>query len=223
MKYTTEEVQPGTVGFDTSANLLAYSVSQLQALYRAAYRPGYRPFMIRYLGLDPVVVGPYDLTQQEMDLLLTIGFSLCAVQERITGPWNATNGFSDGVAAAKNAAKIGLLPSVCIFSGAEIADRQSCIDYENGWWNGALSINAALDPALGVYVGSNALDGAGWQSLVPQHRYWKSAANVPTPSSRGYQNYQLWPGDRLVAGIDVDWNCAQTDWKGANMIVQVAV
>jgi hypothetical protein len=227
MNYKMKTVVPGTIGIDTSANLLTgyainnYSTSLVQGLYQEAYRPGYQPFAIRYLGLDPTVVGPGDLTAAEVAFLATMGWGVMAVQERLSG-WSAATGLSDGKACALNAQKCGLIVGVCIFSGAEIASTQTCIDYENAWWDGALSINPALDPSLGCYVGSNALDGEGWQDKVPQHRYWQSGANVPTPSIRGYQCRQLWPGNFNVSGIPVDWNIAQTDWKNDNMVMQIA-
>jgi hypothetical protein len=224
--FTTETVACGAIGIDTGANLYTgayinnYKPSMVQSLFQSLYRPGYRPFAIRYLGLDPANVAPGDLTLEEVIFLTTMGWGVIAVQERLKG-WSAATGTSDGQAAAANFVKCGLLAGVNVFSGAEIFDYQTCVDYENAWFNALVATHSYFEPSAGCYVGSNALNGDQWQNDVPQHIYWKSGANVPTPSQRGYACYQLWPTTTKF-GIPVDLCCAQTDWKGSNMIAQVA-
>lgn len=227
MNFKTEIVLPGAVGFDTSANLLTgyaisnYHWSMLQQLYLAAQRPGYRPFMIRYLGLSSTSVGPSDLTLPETQLITTIGFGLMTVQERFSG-WSAQTGAADGDAAAINAQTCGILNPVCLFSAAEIYDKQACIAYEGAWWDALLKRNPALEPSAGCYVGSPVLTEQEWEDDINVHRYWAAAGQVPPVAQRGYQLRQIWPGNFVVAGIPVDWNAAFQDYKGDTPIAQVA-
>jgi hypothetical protein len=77
----------------------------------------------------------------------------------------------------------------------------------------------------GVYVGAGVAPPLSESELfhsLPFQRYWRSFSAVNNVQARGYQLLQLYPGDQVIAGVQVDLDVVQTDYLGSRPCWAVA-
>jgi hypothetical protein len=195
------------VGFDTIAKINAPAAVRLAGT-------GLR-FAVRYVGL--LTRSPGSLDALELDGLTAAGLAVMGVQYARTAGWSAEAGRLDGEAAARNALAAGLPLDTTIWCDMEgaIPDAAVAIAYGTGWHEGATAAGIN-DP--GLYVGSGLappLTEAELFHSLPFRRYWRSFSAVNNVQTRGYQMLQLFPGDQVVAGVQVDLDVAHSDYLGS--------
>jgi hypothetical protein len=191
------------LGFDTATYVDDDHAKQFLAA-------GYR-FVARYLGrmpaASPPAVGGPALSRQEAETLLTRGLAIVPVQfGKSTLVPTVDEGTSAGAAAAHNAQLLGIPAQVTLWCDLEwtpdmVPDPGATKAYANAWFDAVRA--AGYEP--GVYVGPNVPLSADelYQSLKFTH-YWKSAARVPWPPSRGYQILQGYSLKQFDLAIDPD-------------------
>lgn len=195
-------------GFDTDVALTSATAKRMKRL-------GY-DFCLRYLPID-CASHPSDYIQREETLaILDAGLALMPVQHVRFPGWHPTAalGAADGHVARRFAYEAGIPAHVNVWLDVEGVHEttvpQRVIDYCNAWY----AIVSAWGYIPGIYVGAAALlDGESlYRDLRMQH-YWKSASDVPTPVSRGYQMVQSIVTSR-PCGIDIDEDVTKADEFG---------
>jgi hypothetical protein len=202
------------LGFDTVAKINAPQATRLAGT-------GLH-FAVRYVGLAGPSPGSLDAL--EVDLLTSSGLALMGVQYARTHDWSAETGRADGEAAARNALAAGLPPETTLWCDMEgaIPGVDVAIAYANAWYDGATSVGMN-NP--GVYVGAGLappLSDAELFHALPFQRYWRSFSAVSNVQARGYQMLQLYPGDQVIAGVQVDLDVVQSDYLGSRPCWAVA-
>ena len=202
------------LGFDTTTKINAAAAARLA-------QSGLQ-FAIRYVGLGPP--SPSTLDALELDLLTSSGLAVMAVQYARTENWSAETGRADGEAAARNALAAGLPPDTTLWCDMEgaIPGAEIAIAYGNAWYDAA-TCGGMVNP--GVYVGDGVappLSEAELFHSLPFQRYWRSFSAVSNVQARGYQMLQLYPGDQLIAGVQVDLDVVQTDYLGSRPVWAIA-
>jgi hypothetical protein len=195
------------VGFDTITKVSSAAAVRLAGT-------GLR-FAVRYVGLN--APSPGSLDALELDGLTAAGLAVMGVQYARTANWSADTGRMDGEAAARNALAAGLPPDTTIWCDMEgsITGAEVAIAYGTGWYDGATAAGIS-DP--GVYVGAGLappLTDAELFHSLPFRRYWRSFSAVGNVQTRGYQMLQLFPGDQVIAGVQVDLDVVQSDYLGS--------
>jgi Domain of unknown function (DUF1906) len=195
------------IGFDTITKIDSDAASRLVA-------EGLR-FAVRYVGLGDG--GPHDLDGEELDVLASAGLGVMAVQYARTSGWDAETGRTDGQAAARLVLAAGFPAEATLWCDLEgaIPNAEVAISYANAWHEGATSGGIA-DP--GVYIGAGAappLMASQLYNDLAFRRYWRSFSRVNEVEVRGYQMIQLFPGDQIVAGVRVDLDVVQSDYRGS--------
>jgi hypothetical protein len=195
---------PGSKGVDTSA---AITLAQAKALAAAGYT-----FVMRYVkvggGLNVV-----PLTASERDLLWSCGLAIGIVQtyrkpSTITGPL----GTEDGLQAVSEVADLLAPGGLMIATDCEgvYPSASVLIDYENEWYTAVYQ--AGQLPCFYNGPEPNMTREQIGQSLLFE-RYWKSGANVPFPTPRGYVMIQG-SQEIEIAGGAFDTNLVQLDTRG---------
>ncbi len=195
---------PKIVGFDTIARLDWPKAKSLAAAGLT--------FALSYVSLRPGLSGPLDAEQ--LDVLTAAGFRVMPVQYARTRDWSAATGQTDGAAAASNARAAGIPAGCTLWCDLEgaIPNPDVAVAYANAWANAALA-GGAEDP--GIYIGAGVpLTGQELYDRLAFKRYWRSFSAVPDIAKRGYQMLQLFPGNQIVAGVQVDLDVIQTDYLG---------
>lgn len=197
----------GAKGADTSGSVNASQVQALKAL-------GFE-FLIRALLVPSGSIEPKALTIAEIAVIRGGGLALGLYQMFQTASLSAAQGTKDGQSAAAQAAALAVPKGTTIYGDSEgqsSTSAQAEIDYWNAW--GAAI--AAGGYAAGLYVGPGPkMSGAQLGALSTIHGYWQAgAADMPFPSPRGYQLFQLNPSNQVIAGQAFDVDVAQVDFKG---------
>jgi hypothetical protein len=205
MPTIVKQAAVGSLGFDVDV--------QLTATTAAALRAAGLTFALRYLSIgDPD--NNADLTLAEAQIILGSGLALMAVQHVRYPGWQPTEamGTADGTHAAANAAAAGLPAGICVWCDLEgIAGTDAVtIAYTNAW---AETVQAA-GYLPGVYIGDGVpLTSAQLYQTLSVSHYWRSQSQVANVDERGYQVIQLYP-ETLVAGVSIDFDVIQKDFKG---------
>jgi hypothetical protein len=171
----------------------------------------------RYLPRTPALIKG-NLTPLEIQVLLTAGLSIFAVQHAPEPGWvpSAAIGTLYGGYGAGYAKAIGLPPGMILWDDLEMAadgtPAWAVIDYCNAWY---ASVNAA-GYVPGLYVGYGAVlsPEALYLKLAFKH-YWK-AYNGPEVAIRGFQMVQQ--TQQSLNGITFDPNRSQVDELGDSAI-----
>lgn len=183
------------LGIDCVTQLSAADCSALAGL-------GIR-FAGRYLGHIPAA---------ELDAILDSSLQLlCIGGDARTSDWSAQTGASDAATTLAAAKALGLPGGVTIFLDLE-GDGMTA-DGVNAYalaWARAIQAGGYLS---GLYAGSGCpLDGAALYEL-PVTAYWAPCTPYYSPSC-GFQVVQAHPGDQTFAGLEVDFDLIQADYKG---------
>jgi len=201
-------VGPRIFGFDCLSKLTADLCRVFQGFGCA--------FAMRYVDLA-VGVTPLTLDVDEVDAICRPDFSLRVCQFARSSGWSLATGRNDGVACVRNMMALSLpleAGAVCDLEGS-FASKGQCIDYAGAWWEAATSEGLDRD-ATDVYVGAGVpLSGEELEDDLAFRGYMQSGSEVPDVARRGYRVRQVRPLDQTVAGIRVDWNVLQTDYKGS--------
>jgi hypothetical protein len=170
-------------------------------------------FCIRYLPRTPALIGG-NLTGLELQVLLTVGLSVMAVQHVALPGWqpSGTLGTEYGTYAAKYAGQVGLPPGINLWLDLEEVAAgtiaQAVIDYCKAWFTAV--ITAGFVP--GIYVGWNVILSDEQLYDLPFAHYWRSYncdQNIPI---RGWQLIQK--PQQILDGIMYDPNVCQADRLG---------
>jgi hypothetical protein len=202
------------IGFDTVAKVKTATAARLVAEGLV--------FGVRYVGLAGPTPGTLDAL--ELEGLTRAGLGVMAVQYARTSAWSAETGRADGRAAARNALAAGLPPDTTLWCDMEgpIPGAEIAFAYANAWHEAATSAGMN-DP--GLYVGAGLappLSEAELFHALLFARYWRSFSAVSNVQARGYQMIQLFPGNQVVAGVQVDLDVVQSDYLGSRPLLAVA-
>lgn len=148
--------------------------------------------------------GTGDISQQELEVILSAGLAFMPVQHVRPSGWQPTPnmGMGDAAWAINYMHKIGLPKGISVWSDMEGIGGGDSIGYENAW---AKEIkDAGYIP--GTYV------GPGWNITPYQlyhdltvRAYWQSASSsAPIPEIRGSQMFQHLPSKEAGIWIDKD-------------------
>jgi hypothetical protein len=191
------------VGFDTVAKLTGPTARRLASAGLS--------FAGRYVALRAPGAG--DLDASELEEVTNAGLGVMPIQYARTGGWSADSGRTDGAAAARNALAVGVPPEATLWCDLEgrIPGAEAAIAYATNWHAAATEAGIA-DP--GLYVGAGIpLTSEQLFHDLPFRRYWRSLSQVPNVDVRGYQLIQLFPDDVVVAGVRVDLDVVQSDYR----------
>jgi hypothetical protein len=163
-------------------------------------------FVIRYLD---------SLTPAELASILDagLGCSFCSYSEG--GGWEPSEakGAAGGAQAVAAMRALGVPAGATCWTDLEGVSSSAPADEVMAWADARGSVIQAAGFDAGLYVGEGGgLTGAQLFSLVFRN-YWRSLSDVPTPSPAGWSLLQLFP-TTVVAGVRVDVDAVQKDWKG---------
>jgi Domain of unknown function (DUF1906) len=203
--YTVKPALPGSLGLDLNQPLTVTNANSFRKL-------GYE-FVIRYLPRTSALTAG-NLTSEEINIILTAGLSLGAVQHVELPGWqpSAALGSKYGQYAGQRSAEIGLPQGINIWLDLEevatTSTAQEVIDYCKAWYTEI----QAHGYVPGLYVGYQV--GLTDQQLydLPFQHYWRAYncdQNIPT---RGYQLIQH--PQKTLNGISFDPNNTQADQLG---------
>ncbi len=207
MALSPKSLSVGMIGFDTSAQLSADQVKTLAALDLR--------FGVRYVplsGQSPNLA----IKQAEVDAFASLGLGLMLVQFPRTSGWSEAVGYGDGQAAGAYALSLGYPPGACLWLDlGNPGSSQAAIAYANNWYKGCVAAGM-YGSALGVYCepGVPLTSDQLYHNLTVA-RYWRTAAQCPNVTTRGYQMMQLWPGNVRAAGTVIDYDAIQSDYLGS--------
>jgi len=168
---------------------------------------------IRYFPLNSSNV-PGCLTALELQVLLSAGLAVAAVQHVDSPPWSPTGalGTSHGAYCAAYAKTIGYAAGGAIFCDLEDVaagtTAQAVIDYVSNWAS-AVAAEGYL-PAL--YVGWNVVLSDRQLYDLPVKSYWSSYNCDQSIPTRGWQIRQH--TQKILNGIVYDPNTIQKDELG---------
>jgi hypothetical protein len=194
-----------SLGFDVNTPMTA-------TLANSFRKAGYG-FIIRYLPRTSALTAG-NLTLAEIDILLTAGLNIMAVQHTSLPGWNpnAPLGAQYGQYAAQYASEIGLPKGINIWLDLEevaaIATDKDVINYCHAWYS--IVLDLGYIPGLYVGYGTNISDKQLYD--LPFKNYWRAYncdQHVPT---RGYQIIQH--TQKTLNGITFDPNTIQADELG---------
>jgi hypothetical protein len=191
----------GAMGIDLDTALFAADVARLVALEAPAPRIS---FVVRYLG---------DLSSDEAATITGGGLALMAVTHPRTGALSQALGQQDGMDAVAHARAASIPNGTTVWLDLEswTGTDDDAIGYVNSW--AALVQAAGFIPGLYVGWASSPLASAQLYALGA-HAYWRSCSEVPDVAECGYQMLQLVPGDQQLAGLEVDLDVIQKDFRG---------
>jgi Rv2525c-like, glycoside hydrolase-like domain len=212
-----QQLVAGARGFDTAQRLSA-------PLCRAFKLHGYE-FAYRYVWRDPARPHPFDLTADEVEIILGSGLGLGIVQHYAGDGWtpSAALGARYGGTAAAACASLGIPPDVTAFCDLEgVLDGVSMDDVEAYGRTWARTYLGAGRTSVGLYVGDH--DVLGPQRLygMPFSLYWR-AENLDDdriPATRGFAMRQQQatasdvPPNSGMTTADFDVNVVSGDLLG---------
>lgn len=145
---------------------------------------------------------------------------LCFVSEARVSGWSAAAGEEDGKRAAAKLLSLGVPGAVSLGCDMEggVPDEPTAIAYANGWYSAARAEGLGED-APDLYVGS----GSGFSSpqtlfhKIGFRRYHRSLSIVPNVDERDYCCLQLFPGNQMLFGVEVDFDVMQQDKLGGRL------
>jgi hypothetical protein len=190
-------IVPGSRGLDTDTPI---SASLAKTLYALKF-----DFVVRYLS---------DVTVSELGAILASGLGLALVTHARAPGWLPTEamGVADGAADVAHLKALGVPPGMVLFVDLEGAGGS---DVDTMAWANARS-KAIVDAGYiaGLYVGDRCVLSAQQLYGLPEvSRYWK-AYNAGIPEVMcGFCMLQLFPPDQTVAGLQIDLDVAQSDYK----------
>jgi hypothetical protein len=185
----------------------------LNAAQAAAFKAQGMEFVVRYVPRTPALI-PGNLTAAEIEIILSAGLALMAVQHVAMPGWEpgAALGTNYGAYAASYAKTIGLPPGINLWCDLEevaaSSTTQQVIDYCAAWFT-AVS-EAGYIP--GLYCGWNIILTAQQIYDLPFKHYWKAYNYDNGVATRGFQLIQE-PQLRLN-GVVYDPNKCQADELG---------
>jgi hypothetical protein len=192
-----------------------FDVNQpLSGAQSAAFKTAGMDFCIRYLPRTPALFRG-NLTAAEIEIILSAGLALMAVQHCPNPGWEPTGalGLEYGTYAAQYAKEIGLAPGINLWLDLEgvgpLVKAEDVIAYCQAWYT-AVSV-AGYVP--GIYVGWNVALSDEQLYELPFAHYWRAYncdQNIPT---RGYQIIQH--PQKTLDGVTYDPNTIQADLKGS--------
>jgi hypothetical protein len=213
MTNTLWKAPVASLGCDTSGKV---TLTQAQALKAKGYS-----FLIRAVSVPGGSVHPAQLTPAEIADIRSAGLALCVYQMFQTTTLSAQKGTEDGQSAVSQVKLLGFPLGVSIYGDSEGQSNMSPlieVDYWNAW--GDAVTNGGY--AAGMYVGPGPkMTGSQIGTNVKSvHGYWQAAAaNMPYPSPRGYQLFQLNPSNVVIAGQAFDLNVTQVDFRGGQPVM----
>lgn len=178
----------GARGFDTISPIGPAQASRLKSA-------GY-DFAFRYLG---------SLGDTEVETLTQAGIAVMGVSYA---------GAFDGAAAVVNARdKAKLPPGTTLALDLEGQDgHRTATEITvacNAWYDTVAA--AGYLPML--YVGAGCVLDAGALYRLKFTRYWRSCSLVPKPAC-GWSCIQLYPPNQVVAGVQIDIDVIESDYRG---------
>ena len=187
----TRKAVPATIGARGFDTITAIGPAQASRLKSAGY-----DFAVRYLG---------SLSDMEVKTLNEAGIAVMGV---------TYGGAFDGAAAVVNAReKAKLPPGTSLWLDLEGQDRHrtgaDITTAANAWYDTV----AAAGYLPGLYVGSGCVLDAGGLYRLKFTRYWRSCSLVPKPSC-GWSCIQLYPPNQVVAGVQIDIDVIESDYRG---------
>lgn len=195
-------IADGSKGFDVNTPL---TPGQAAAFKSAGYT-----FAIRYLPRTPSLVAG-NLTAQEIEIILSAGLSIGAVQHVAMPGWmpNAALGTSYGEYAAQCAKQIGLPAGMNIWLDLEEVATASTVEdvsaYCRAWYNEVAG--SGYHP--GLYVGWGIKLNSQQLYELPFKAYWKAYNADTSVATRGYQIVQH--TQKTLSGIPYDPNTVAAD------------
>ena len=190
----------GSLGVDT---VLTLTRPMCDALKREGVR-----FVVRYLG---------GIGKDELATILESGLACSFVTYA---------GVYDGAHSLKQAQDLGIPTGTIIWQDCEGVkmDAPSLIAQLTSW------AHAMKDGGYvpGVYVGSEVPLTSQELYSLPHQRYWHSCSRVVDRDGReagpscGWAMYQLYPPNLTLAGVKVDIDIAQSDYRGRGVSVVIA-
>jgi hypothetical protein len=191
-----------------------FDVNQpLSGAQAAAFKAAGMDFCIRYLPRTPALISG-NLTAKEIEIILTAGLSLMAVQHVAMPGWepNAALGLEYGSYAAQYAKEISLAPGINLWLDLEGVGRrvkaEDVIAYCQAWYT-AVSASGYVP---GLYVGWNVVLSDQQLYDLPFAHYWKAYncdQSIPTEGWQILQHPQL-----RMSGIEYDPDTIQADELG---------
>jgi hypothetical protein len=159
-------------------------------------------FACRYLG---------GITQGELADILAAGLAFMPVTYSRAPGWTPTSvqGTADGSLDVTRLEELGIPKETTVWLDLEGTSGGDPAGFVDSW---AVQIaHAGFTP--GLYVGDACgLDPSELYSLGV-HAYWHSISEVPEHAA-GWQMFQLCPGNRVIADVEVDVDVIQADRLG---------
>lgn len=168
-------------------------------------------FALRYLG---------SVDAAELQAILDAGLAFMPVTFCRGAGWapSAALGTQDGKQAATRLGALGIPKGTTVWLDVEGPGGtfHDVIDFINAW---AHEVRAAgFDP--GLYVGAGAMLTSGELYGLAVDRYWHSCSRVVDRDGKevapacGWTMIQVVPGNVTVAGVEVDIDFIQQDYRG---------
>lgn len=197
----------GSTGADTSGGI---SAAQAEALANRGMS-----YAIRALSVPNGSVHPKAITPSEIAGIHAAGLALGFYQMFQTAPLSAGQGSVDGASAASQMSALGAPPGCVVYGDSEGQSHTSAA-VEIAYWEAWGVMVQAGGYHAGLYVGPGPrMSGAELGALKTIHAYWMAgAAQMPFPSPRGYQMFQLNPPNISIAGEAFDLGVTQQDFRG---------
>jgi Domain of unknown function (DUF1906) len=163
-------------------------------------------FVVRYLG---------GVTDDELNVILTSGLGVQLVTYSRAVGWmpDSEMGVSDGQTDVTRLKTLGVPENMVLWLDLEGSGGSSV---GTGAWAAARSsVVTQAGYIAGLYVGSGCiLSGPELYALANVKRYWR-AFNSGIPDIQcGYSQFQLYPPDQMLAGIEVDYDYSTSDYTG---------
>lgn len=215
-------IPTGALGFDTIAR-----PSRLQ--YQALRALGFR-FAVRYLG---------DLTDVEISDATAEGVGVIPIQHARAVNWivDPQKGAEDGLRAARDASAVNIPVDQtlwCDLEGCHPSTTPSAVQLYSESWCGAARAAGYLDQ--GVYHGAGVPSSGAELFRLAFTGYFRSQSDVPCPMPRGWRLIQLFDFPKgqctvadvfpdapaIVAGLQIDVDIAQADYRGVRAKMLVA-
>ena len=207
----TAQAPPGARGVDTYQTISAAAAA-------AIVEEGY-VFAVRYIRNNAAPRANH-ITRAEANDLLDAGLAVLLVQQgrgwHKTLP-SAALGARDGRRAVAEAAALGYPAGATLFLDVEsvrvhAATPSDILDFASSWHT---VVKSTYRP--GYYVGPGGRLSAPQLASLPFEHFWKSGAEVPEPTKRGFQLTQHRHADKrrnTVHGVSIDFNITQPDERG---------
>lgn len=165
-------------------------------------------FAIRYLG---------GMSEEELYRITCSGLAVMPVTYSRAYGWIPSEelGRLDGEKAAKHLEQLNLPYGCTVWLDLEgcAGPAEKTTAWVNAW--SEVIEDAGYQP--GLYVGANpgGLDSYDLWKLPNITKYWRGCSIVPEPANRGFCNFQLYPPNVKIGGVQVDVDVICKDWKNS--------